>query len=440
MISSRLVLLYLPLPLIASNLNKKLEKFHELELSLFKIHHQTQKPRFIHPNSLLHYKLSNTPSFKKYQTFKEQKSKRWGGGADAAQLKQNWLDSLTFPLPDETETTNLGGDDLTGNNAGTVWVIGIDPDVSGALALLKIDESGCSAQVFDSPHLKVMVGKGIPKRLDVKSIVQLIRSFDAPIVTFLYSSPIIESAVLDKVVKIVEAGPRDGLNNEKNIVPTDVKVELIHRLVSSRLPIAEATSFVSPRWVPLPLQNVLMFKEMEALPLLLYQTPMVLDCLISFIVTKLHIFFIISRCKRCEGSELPVLTPIFVFCLHVHVRAFVPMLEVVMAVVPVEKLSVHFHDTYGQYLPNIYVSLQVGISTVDSSIAGLGGCPYAKGASGNVATEDVVYMLHGLGVITNVDLVKLLSAGDFICMDLGCPSGSKTAVALSQVTADASKI
>ena len=77
---------------------------------------------------------------------------------------------------------------------------------------------------------------------------------------------------------------------------------------------------------------------------------------------------------------------------------------------------------------------------MDSSIAGLGGCPYAKGASGNVATEDVVYMLHGLGVITNVDLVKLLSAGDFICLQLGCPSGSKTAVALSQVTADASKI
>ncbi|KAL9404802.1 hypothetical protein Peur_001774 [Populus x canadensis] len=134
-------------------------------------------------------------------------------------------------------------------------------------------------------------------------------------------------------LSIVEVGPRDGLKNEKNIVPTDVKVELIHRLVSSGLPVVEATSFVSPKWVP-----------------------------------------------------------------------------------------------------------QVEISTVDSSIAGLGGCPYAKGASGNVATEDVVYMLHGLGVITNVDLVKLLSAGDFICMQLGCPSGSKTAVALSQVTADASKI
>ncbi|KAJ6409274.1 hypothetical protein OIU84_008883 [Salix udensis] len=107
--------------------------------------------------------------------------------ADAAQLKQNWLDSLTFPLPDdETETTNLGGDDLTRNNVGSSWVMGIDPDVSGALALLKIDESGCSAQVFDSPHLKVMVGKGIRKRLDVKSIVQLIRSLDAPIGTTAY--------------------------------------------------------------------------------------------------------------------------------------------------------------------------------------------------------------------------------------------------------------
>ncbi|CAK7330685.1 unnamed protein product [Dovyalis caffra] len=101
--------------------------------------------------------------------------------ADDAQLKQNWLKSLTFPLPDETETANLGGDDLARNNVGSNCVIGIDPDLSGALALLKIDESGCSAQVFDSPYLKVMVGKGTRKRLDVKSIVQLIRSFDAPI-------------------------------------------------------------------------------------------------------------------------------------------------------------------------------------------------------------------------------------------------------------------
>ncbi|KAK9079862.1 hypothetical protein SSX86_001535 [Deinandra increscens subsp. villosa] len=93
----------------------------------------------------------------------------------------------------------------------------------------------------------------------------------------------------------------------------------------------------------------------------------------------------------------------------------IPMLEAVMEVVPVEKLAVHFHDTYGQSLPNILVSLQMGISVVDSSVAGLGGCPYAKGASGNVATEDVVYMLNGLGITTNVDMRKLLQTGDFIC-------------------------
>ncbi|PRQ45433.1 putative hydroxymethylglutaryl-CoA lyase [Rosa chinensis] len=94
-------------------------------------------------------------------------------------------------------------------------------------------------------------------------------------------------------------------------------------------------------------------------------------------------------------------------------------LEEVIDVVPTEKLAVRFHDTYGQALPNILVSLQMGISTVDSLVSGLGGCPYAKGASGNVATEDVVYMLNGLGVNTNIDLQKLMLAGDFICKHLG---------------------
>ncbi|XP_062167983.1 hydroxymethylglutaryl-CoA lyase, mitochondrial-like isoform X2 [Alnus glutinosa] len=118
----------------------------------------------------------------------------------------------------------------------------------------------------------------------------------------------------------------------------------------------------------------------------------------------------------------------------------IPMLEAVLGVVPVDKLAVHFHDTYGQALSNILASLQVGISTVDSSVSGLGGCPYAVGASGNVATEDVVYMLNGLGVKTNVDLGKLMLAGDFISKHLGRPSGSKTAVALSKLTAHASKL
>uniref|UniRef100_M1D6P5 hydroxymethylglutaryl-CoA lyase n=3 Tax=Solanum TaxID=4107 RepID=M1D6P5_SOLTU len=118
----------------------------------------------------------------------------------------------------------------------------------------------------------------------------------------------------------------------------------------------------------------------------------------------------------------------------------IPMLDAVTQVVPVERLAVHFHDTYGQALSNILVSLQMGISIVDSSVSGLGGCPYAKGASGNVATEDVIYMLNGLGVKTNVDLRKLLLAGDFICKHLGRPSGSKAAIALSRTTATASKL
>ncbi|KAG6679088.1 hypothetical protein I3842_14G113800 [Carya illinoinensis] len=122
------------------------------------------------------------------------------------------------------------------------------------------------------------------------------------------------------------------------------------------------------------------------------------------------------------------------------VGTVIPMLEAVKAVVPVEKLAVHFHDTYGQSLPNILISLQMGVSIVDSSVAGLGGCPYAKGASGNVATEDVVYMLNGLGVKTNVDLAKLLLAGDFINKHLGRLSSSKTAIALNRMTADVSKI
>lgn len=107
------------------------------------------------------------------------------------------------------------------------------------------------------------------------------------------------------------------------------------------------------------------------------------------------------------------------------------MLDNLESVIPVEQLAVHFHDTYGQALANILVSLEQGISTVDSSIAGLGGCPYAKGASGNVATEDVVFMLNGMGVDTGIDLEKLVDAGEFICSVLGRPSRSKAGLAIA---------
>jgi hydroxymethylglutaryl-CoA lyase len=107
------------------------------------------------------------------------------------------------------------------------------------------------------------------------------------------------------------------------------------------------------------------------------------------------------------------------------------MLDAVLAGVPKEMLAVHMHDTYGQALANIYASLEMGIAVVDSSVAGLGGCPYAKGASGNVATEDVVYMLDGLGIETGIDLGKLVEAGAFICGHLGRESQSKAARALT---------
>ncbi|CAK8534526.1 unnamed protein product [Lathyrus sativus] len=115
----------------------------------------------------------------------------------------------------------------------------------------------------------------------------------------------------------------------------------------------------------------------------------------------------------------------------------VPMLVAVIAVVPIENIDVHFHDTYGQSLLNILVSLQMGISILYSSVAGLGGCPYAKGAIGNVATKDVVYMLNGIGVKTNINIEKLMLARDFINNHLQRPSGSKTSTALNRSTADA---
>ncbi|KAI3904084.1 hypothetical protein MKW92_027378 [Papaver armeniacum] len=304
---------------------------------------------------------------------------------------------------------------------------------------------------------------------------------------------------IPKFVKIVEVGPRDGLQNEKNVVPTSVKIELIQRLVSSGLPVIEPTSFVSPKWVP---QLADAKDVMEAVgtvegvrfPVL---TPNLkgfeaavaagakevaifasasesfsksnINCTIEDSLARyrdvaraagnlsIPIRGYISCVVGCpvEGAVAPskvayVARELYgMGCSEISLGdtigvgtpgTVVPMLEAVMAVVPLKKLAVHFHDTYGQALSNILLSLQMGISTVDSSVSGLGGCPYAKGASGNVATEDVVYMLNGLGVKTNVDLGKLMSAGEFICKHLARPSGSKTAVALSRITADASKI
>ncbi|XP_062004772.1 hydroxymethylglutaryl-CoA lyase, mitochondrial-like [Rosa rugosa] len=300
-------------------------------------------------------------------------------------------------------------------------------------------------------------------------------------------------------VKIVEVGPRDGLQNEKQIVPTDVKVRLIQMLVSSGLTVVEATSFVSPKWVP---QLADAKDVMEAIrnvggarfPVL---TPNLkgFEAAVAAGAKEVAIFASASesfsksnincsiedslrRYRDVASAARKLSIPVrgYISCVvgcptegavppsqvaYVAKELYdmgcfdislgdtigvgtpgtvIPMLEEVIDVVPTENLAVHFHDTYGQALSNILVSLQMGISTVDSSVSGLGGCPYAKGASGNVATEDVVYMLNGLGVKTNIDLQKLMLAGDFICKHLGRSPGSKTAVALSKVPAHTSKL
>ncbi|KAL2320642.1 hypothetical protein Fmac_029611 [Flemingia macrophylla] len=304
---------------------------------------------------------------------------------------------------------------------------------------------------------------------------------------------------IPEYVKIVEVGPRDGLQNEKAIIPTDVKVGLIKLLVSSGLPVVEATSFVSPKWVPqladakdilAAIQNV----EGARFPVL---TPNLkgFEAAVAAGAKEVAVFpaasesfskanlnsgieDTLARCRDIASAARSFLIPVrgYISCvvgcpLEGNIApakvayvakslremgcseislgdtigvgtpgTVIPMLEAVLDVVPADMLAVHFHDTYGQALSNILISLQMGISTVDSSVSGLGGCPYAKGATGNVATEDVVYMLNGLGVKTNVDLGKLILAGDFICKHLGRVSGSKAATALSKVTTLASKL
>ncbi|KAI7739325.1 hypothetical protein M8C21_020716 [Ambrosia artemisiifolia] len=304
---------------------------------------------------------------------------------------------------------------------------------------------------------------------------------------------------IPRYVKIVEVGPRDGLQNEKDIVPTSVKVELIKMLVDSGLQVVEATSFVSPKWVPQLADAKDVIEAIKSVggarfPVL---TPNLkgLEAALAAGVKEVAVFAAASEsfsrsninCSIDESlaryrdvtsaarkHSIPVRG--YISCVvgcpmegdvHPSKVAYVadelykmgcdeislgdtigvgtpgtvvPMIEAVKNVVPIEKLAVHFHDTYGQALSNILVSLQMGISVVDSSVSGLGGCPYAKGATGNVATEDVVYMLNGLGVKTNVDLKKLMLAGDFIRKHLGRPSESKTATALSKTLFCASKL
>ncbi|KAK1293816.1 hypothetical protein QJS10_CPA16g01182 [Acorus calamus] len=270
-------------------------------------------------------------------------------------------------------------------------------------------------------------------------------------------------------VKIVEVGPRDGLQNEKGVVPTDIKIELIRKLADSGLPVVEATSFVSPKWVPQladakDIMGAIQNLQGVRFPVL---TPNLkgFDAAVAAGAKEVAVFASASESFSKSNINCSIEESLARYrdVVNAAKKLSIPVRGYVSCVVgcPVEgpvspsKVSyvakelydmgcfeISLGDTIGVGTPGTVIPMleAMGISIVDSSVAGLGGCPYTKGASGNVATEDIVYMLHGLGIKTNVDLGKLMAVGEFICAQLGRQSGSKTAVALSKLTADASKI
>ena len=291
-------------------------------------------------------------------------------------------------------------------------------------------------------------------------------------------------------VKIVEVGPRDGLQNEKHIIPTQIKIELINRLSKSGLSVIETTSFVSPKWVPQMGDNYEVLKGIKKYPNISYPvlTPNIkgFEDAIEAGGMEVAIFaaasesFSLKNINCTIEESLERFKPVLDAAKdkNIKVRGYVScvlgcpyegeidpkmvtwvteqllqrgcyeislgdtigvgtagsmdtLLKEVLTVATPDQIAVHCHDTYGQALSNILMALQHGISTVDSSISGLGGCPYAKGASGNVATEDVLYMLEGLGIDTGVDLFKLLKASAYISSNLGKLTNSKVTRALS---------
>ncbi|MBT4014560.1 MAG: hydroxymethylglutaryl-CoA lyase [Deltaproteobacteria bacterium] len=279
--------------------------------------------------------------------------------------------------------------------------------------------------------------------------------------------------MIAKKVQIVEVGPRDGLQNEKIWVETETKIALIEKLADAGLTKIEAASFVSPEWVPQMKDAFEVLSGIERRPGVTY--PVLTPNLKGFEraleagVTEVAVFGAASEafsqkninCSISESVERfwPVLEAAqknnvrvrgYISCvLGCPYQGEVPlenvvnlaenmsemgcyeislgdtigigtplkakkMVETVAEKVPVSNLALHFHDTRGQALANIYACLELGVSVIDTSVSGLGGCPYAQGASGNVATEDVVYMLHGIGIKTGVDIEKLIETGRFI--------------------------
>lgn len=294
---------------------------------------------------------------------------------------------------------------------------------------------------------------------------------------------------LPEKINIVEVGPRDGLQNEKTVIPLDIKLTLIEQLATAGLKVIEAGSFVSARWVPQMAESDQLLQRLVQQPDIRYPvlTPNIqgfeaavkagakevafftaasetfsqknINCSIDESFDRLAVMMTrakdlsipvrgyVSCVMGCpyEG-EIPVEAVARVAsrlhqmgCYEISLgdtigtgnpKLAYEMVETVRQTMPVENLAVHFHDTYGQALANILATLELGITTIDSAVAGLGGCPYAKGATGNVATEDVVYMLDGMGIQTGVDLTRLISAGKMISDFLGHEPRSRAAAAI----------
>jgi hydroxymethylglutaryl-CoA lyase len=295
--------------------------------------------------------------------------------------------------------------------------------------------------------------------------------------------------MLPAKVKIVEVGPRDGLQNEKEFVATEVKIELVNRLANAGLQNVESASFVSPKWVPQMADGAAVMAGIERRPGTIYSalTPNLrgfeaaleakVDEIVIFgaaseafsqknincsIAESIARFEPVAKAAKEAGLRLRGSISCALGCPYqgdVPIEAVVDVVQrmkalgcdeidiadtigvgtagrtrdvmaAVSKVFPRERLSGHFHDTYGQAVANIYASLQEGIEIFHASVAGLGGCPYAKGATGNVATEDVIFLLNGLGIKTGVDLDQLVEIGDFISRAIGKPSASRVGRAL----------
>ncbi len=291
-------------------------------------------------------------------------------------------------------------------------------------------------------------------------------------------------------VKIVEVGPRDGLQNEKEIIPVEVKVELINRLTAAGFPNIEAASFVSPKWVPQMATSSEVMQQIERKSGVIYSALVPnlqgLEAALAAQADEVVIFGAASEafsqkninCSIAESIERFREVARLVKEQHVRLRGSIScsfgcpyqgevttdavvdvvarlqdlgcdeidiadtigvgtarqvhtVFDAVSRQFPINQLAAHFHDTYGQALANIYAALEVGVSIYHSSVAGLGGCPYAKGATGNVATEDVLYLMQGLGIKTGIDLQMVVDAGQFISQHLGRKAVSRAGNAIA---------